>query len=438
MNKENLNDFYNLNRFNQKLRERVDSYEPELSDSLWDRIEHGLDRRENRSKRAIWMVYVLGALLLLSSAGVFYLWDQNKKLAEAGRQSLETINRQRAAQNAVPAPIPNISESVPQTTEPQAGSAETAAPQQPAGTENQAGTGNAVIPVNPVVPSEGPVETVTPSVVNYPFGEVNTAPVENTPVVALAVSSKEVPGFNLRNKTTPPNYLQLSSKRDKDIYPKVQPFVAVFSEVGSTRQRVGGPHAGKFGFEHPMLYNAQGIRFGVETRSGWSVSSGIGSSSSGSNLWYGLEKAKAVPDTVPVPQGADSVVAGSNYAFAKQYWIDIPLQVSYRYALTSAWSVTGTAGLTYSIINSYSGSEPDTSFIGLTRYGTEEPQPFKNYLSLQLGTGIAYQFAHNWQLSLEGQYRRGITDMNRVQSLTYPTRRADFIGGQLGLRYTFR
>ncbi len=447
MNNENLNDFYNQNRFNKKLRERIDSYEPELSDSLWDRIEHGLVKKESRSKRMVWMVYVMAGLLLISGAGLYYLASENKKLADAVKTKDQLapkgLNQEAPAfEYTMPettieiSPSPSVSTGNPGTgshTPPPSGS----------GVDNPLVGDEGVSPILSEAPQAGTIEPGSMAAepgTSSAGSEVSPGDQVNTPI-ASSIKNQALPPFFYSKKPTDTRFLKEDVSTKGLIYPKVQPYIGVTSELGSTRQKVEGTHAHRFGYEHPFLYRSAGLKAGVLLRSGLYFEAGLSFSNTGSNLWYDFEKIPD-PDTIPVGKGTYNLVAGNKHAVNEQRWMDIPVQVGYKYLLSSRWSLNTQAGLTYSLINSYSGKEPNEAFGTLDgeldNAGESVPQPFQNYWSMNVGLGFGYQFARNWSLDIQGNYRRGLTEMNRESRPNHPDRTAEFLNAKVGITYIFR
>lgn len=449
MNNENLNDFYNQNRFNKKLRERIDSYEPELSDSLWDRIEHGLVKKESRSKRMVWMVYVMAALLVLSGAGLYYLASENKKLADAVKTK-DQLTPKGSNQEA-----PAFEYTMPETTievsPSPSSSVSTENPGTGAQTPPPSGSGVDNPPVgdervSPILSEAAQAGTIEPGFMASEPGtpatgsEVSPGDQVNTPI-ASSIENQALPPFFYSKKPTDARFLKEDVSTKGLIYPKVQPYIGLTSELGSTRQKLEGTHAYRFNHEHPLLYRSAGLKAGILLRSGLYIESGLSFSNTGSNLWYDFVPS-AIPDTVPVSNPIDSLISGSTHGVNQQYWMDVPVQIGYRYRMNSKWVVQSQVGLTYSMINAYSGLEPNEAFGGrdavLDNAGESVPQPFQNYWSMNVGLGFGYQFARNWSLDIQGNYRTGLTEMNRERRPNHPDRTAQFLNAKVGIAYIFR
>lgn len=443
MNNENLNDFYNQNRFNKKLRERIDSYEPELSDSLWDRIEHGLVRKESRSKRMVWMVYVMAALLLISGAGLYYLASENKKLADAVRTKDQLVPK------GLNQEAPAFEYDMPETTI-EITPAPTESMENP-GTDIQSApsTGGAVDnpvaiygernPETPGIPEPG---TSDPETIALGAGSFETlagvtpGSPANTPN-ASQIDKRTLRPFFYNPKPADARFLKEEISTKGLIFPRIQPYIGLTSELGSTRQKLEGTHAYRFNHEHPLLYRSAGLKAGVLLRSGLFIESGVSFSNSGSNLWYDFTPSTP-PLHLPNPSPTDSLISGSRHAVNQQYWIDFPFQVGYSYRLNSHWALNAQTGMTYSMINSFSGLEPNEFFEGMNAAGRVVAQPFKNYWSMNMAFGIGYQIGKNWNIDLQGNYRKGITKMNTESRPNHPDRIAEFMSARIGISYIFR
>jgi|GEM_PF-2218456 len=448
MSNENLNDFYNQNRFNKKLRERIDAYEPELSDSLWDRIEHDLVKKDSRSKRAVWMVYVLAGLLLVSAAGIYYLADQNQKLAEAVKEKTapsESLNSEAIPGNVYQMPettvevernpesptnneaaLPSESAIAAVTTESAPSSFETPEMLHPVETENSPAITEVTFP--PVVFEESNFDIRADLVVSHAEETVpNSTSIENKVIAPFAYSAKT--RFN--------NPIQENIINKGAIDPRIMAYIGVSSDLGSTRQKVSGPMAARFNHEHPYVFKSNGVELGLQLRNGFYFESGLRFSQTGTNLWYDFTPITAF-DTIPLPNETDSLISGSRHTVNQQNWLEIPLQVGYRYPMNSHWTLNLQTGLTYSMINSFSGVEPTESFLALDKAGSSVSQPFKNYWSLNLGLGLGYQIGSHWMIDVQGNYRRGLTKMNASSLPNHPDRIAEILNARIGLKYLIR
>lgn len=438
MSNENLNDFYNQNRFNKKLRERIDAYEPELSDSLWDRIEHDLVQKESKGKRAIWMVYLLAGLLLVSGVGIYYLASENKKLAD-------TVKEISAEQES---PVPFYS--MPETTvEVERHVNSPAAPETPAETSNELALGaqipNSAVqnPRSYVVPAqvaENPVieETVVPiQTVQVSPAEGDIAEIEVAELpFAAQIESLTPAAFKYAPKTLFPVALKESQKKSELIYPLVSSYFGLVAEMGSNRQVVSGSFAGKFQIEHPGFFRALGFKTGVLVRNGWYIESGVNFTESQTNLWY---DSIPVKKPGPVPQGIDTIVVGNAaHIVNSQRWVEIPLRLGYLYPINSKLAINGNVGMTYSAINRSSGEQINPDFYGFDDYSILKIQPFKSYWSFQSSLGLSYGIGRNWAIDVQANYRRGLQNMNALEGPNHPDRKAEILSGSFGLRYLLR
>ncbi|MDX5320310.1 MAG: hypothetical protein LPK45_04430, partial [Bacteroidota bacterium] len=338
MSNENLNDFYNQNRFNKKLRDRIDAFEPELSDSLWDRIEHDLVKKENRNKRAAWLVYVLAGLLLVSSASIYYLANENKKLAEVVKAKEEgdedkvipeftfpetVVERPETDINAPSNANANEMEREQEVTSP----AIQVQPQQASGLVQGGNT------LNPDAAPEVREMAETPIEIEVS----HTAPAEN---IALTTLKPIAPAkFNYGQKEFNPRFIQENVKKSNRIAPLLSPYFGLAAEYGSNRQLVNGPFAKNFDFEHPGIFRSIGFKTGITHRKGWYIETGFARSETQTNIWYDSVRIKP---SGPTPFRIDSVVAGrAAHIVNTQEWIEVPLRIGYLYPINSKLSLNG-------------------------------------------------------------------------------------------------
>lgn len=463
MNKESLNEFYEADKFHKKLREKIDAHEPELSDSLWDRIEHDLNRKENSNKRVLWLVYVLSGLLLVSGGALFYLWGENQKLAsdDAGL----VYEQSNPSTSNSPSTI-DLSTVPSQVNPEQSG--------QTAGTISPSTSNGVDVPPTQVRPNLAltpasndhngltPAHTQTSTSVstsssntvdktNELAGAANNTSNENQEEPALADNAQvEVnPETELIGEaavqTKEISNLGKETKEPVKQTPKVRPvlFASVYSGFNKINQRaLNGEQEMLKRFERELVTTEYGINLGVQFKNGLSLSSGIGSYVTGQEMKFNI-RTFVVSSPTPGIQEYDSILSGNeNTLINKQYWIEVPVMIGYQYSI-GKWSGNVQAGTGFNMINNFSGYSASPDWSGFDPDGTRNVQPYKNFISLKSNLGISYSLTPKLQVGAGATYRRALgsstrTPANPIAAEPYPERRPISWGGRFSLTYLLR
>ncbi len=453
MNKESLNEFYEADRFHKALRDRIDAHEPELSDSLWDRIEHDLNKQEGKNRRALAWVYILSALLLVSSGALYYLWNENQKLAENTSLAPVAESLNPELKDAETAPKQTTIESASSAT--QSGLAlteKTNAATRRSASASRGGNGTQAnqpysyssengVPAGSenTKSAEGEVPPAQSSDVRSTEAEVrNPANMEAGTLVAPIVSAEGDESVAAEKQEVEKIKSSENPKPKAELRPQF--FIGLQGGLNRISQNpLSGNTAWLNIIEMPLNFTEYGMHFGVRLSNGITLSSGILSYSTGHV--YSFDIVPTAPTPIPTPfPGSDSIIAGDKYTLVnRQNWIEVPVMVGYQYGL-GKWSLQGEAGVSANFINSYSGSVPTPSYNRFEPDGTQNVNPYKNFVNVRAGLGFGYEIVKGFQISAMVNWRQALgystnAPANVAWQSSYAHRKPQSLGAQLRLTY---
>lgn len=427
-----LKDFYNSDKMNRKLRERIDLFEPELPESLWDRIEHTLDKQANSRKRAGFLVYSLVAMLLVAVVGIGYLVSQNYSRKQ---QLVDTTRLLKGPNEEITIRLPETA-GIAQPVLP-AGSAFTEAIVSQNTLHNN--NNNAVSPA--VAPQPVQVNMNTPLfITNYQpvflewqagtntfrspqFGFEAVGPVENDPAITYEKETapivKVVPGTTATGGKF---------------------FMGISSGMSNGKSVLQAANASRFNFEHAAWNPQYQVQVGYTFRKYFYVSTGAYFTKTGENVRYGLYEDYNV-SPIPTPNPTVFVTGDKDSLRHRntQNWVEIPLEFGVIYPLGTRFSFTSRAGMTYAFQNGFSGKETNPAFTnGFDPAGTYNKKPFVNNFNASVQAGVGYNITPRWMLNLSGTYRRAVTSVTAKEAVNYPARYPQSFGGQFGITYFFK
>ncbi len=439
MSTENLKDFYESNQFNRKLRKRIDGFEPELSDSLWDRIEHDLNKKEHSSRKVLWLVYTLGGLLLISGAGIFYLLDQNKRLASGLRPSAQeqivvaTPDQPKSGSNGTITPVPEKAGSGSQNTE-------------LPGRLSQSTTEtfeSAQTTTSPVVTDHTNENAIT-TTGNTPGREMGQEVITEVSVVTEVADIESLSLKNLGQTeiTVVPSAAGPQAVKAKR-YTAVPPVTFFVSAQGGVSRTTPGMATNTMLSPLEKTTDAwqKGLDAGILLKNKWMISSGVNLRQTAQRYAYKLERKIDLQNVTPggAAERYDSIMGGDSLSYKNvQNWIEIPVMLGYKYALNGRWSLVGQVGLSYAMIRDYEGRTPNRYLRMFDETGASNPVPFRNHFNLVLNTGIAYQMNRNFALNVGADYRQALQSISNQKGPNYPERRPRALGGRVGITYTFK
>lgn len=441
----NLNEYNEGEGLRNKLRPKIDNFEPELPDSLWDRIHHEMDVREtNRKRKAVWWFSSVAVVVLASGIISFLLVNNASRPIELViHQPQATSPVQKGTNNTSPQNKTNggaeTGVNTPNTTN------------TPTNTNGNGGNGN-------MAPS-------TLGTNNTQNGDLNAAPpIEAEQIIAPTNNTPIVDEPTTYNKETIPNAGRLEMKAGK--LPVIIPvheivgvdlpsalantfsptqktqrfFVGAYGEYNQTHRTAvttsnlpGYPNAEERDrFEKKGFSPSYGVEFGFFPVKNLFIKSGIGMFSMSENVRYDVTK------IIGGLAGAkDSLVEGTTYQTTNTYsYVQIPLEIGYTKAISKRFGIIVSGGASLNILKDYNYNfyEPiyGADFI---QYKRGNSSYFKNFIALTGSAGMYYSLTKNWQFTGGVMYRRAVTSSTPTQFGVNV--KPWSVGGRLGLAYKF-
>lgn len=461
----NLNEYSEGEGLRNKLRQRIDNFEPELSDSLWDRIHHEMDQKETqRKKRILWWFTSVAVVVLASGIATFTLVNDNSQPQMAQQPVVvstpapaqsETSNTQMPQETATPA-----------TTEASATESVAYDATTPNGTGN--GRNNGRNNGNSTPRNTAPVAENSPAIVPAATEDrpttVEPAPIENQQE-PLAPENTQAPivddnSNNIEEPTTPATETEekLEEKNtekgkdntiDKDTKAKYNKWFigAVYGYAQNNRtvtdiQPTFGwaSAAERNKYEHSGIATTYGIQVGFMATKNVFIKSGVNIYTATEVVKYDIHRRKFQQGSQPDPiygNKIDSVAVGSTTAHQNSYtYIQIPLEVGFMYDISKRWGVNVSAGAAYNLLNNYNYYlyEPifGNAFIPSSNLNTNY---FQNYVMVSGNAGMHYNIGKNWRAQVGFNYRRAVTSAATKE--TQVDVRPWSIGGNVALAFSF-
>lgn len=461
----NLNEYSEGEGLKNKLRQRIDNFEPELSDSLWDRIHHEMDQKETqRKKRFLWWFSSVAVVVLASGIVTFTLVNNNEQpqmaqqpavisspapaQSEAGNTQVPQETAAPATTDvATPAPITydattsngtgngrnngrNNGNSTPRNTTP---AAENSPAVVPATTEDR--------PTAEAAPVETQQEPLAPENTQAPIVDDNNSTIEEPTTPAAETEEK------LEEKDTEKSKGNTTDKDAKAKYNKW--FIgAVYGYAQNNRTAtdvnpsyVWATAADRNKYEYSGIATTYGIQMGYMVSKNVFIKSGVNIYNTTEIVKYDIHRRKVLqggqPDDPIYGNKVDSVAVGTTTAHQNSYnYIQIPLEVGFMQDINKYWGYNVSAGAAYNILNNYNYYlyEPQfgNAFIPSSSSNTNY---FQNYVMVSGNAGLHYNISKNWRALAGFNYRRAVTS-----SATKETRvdvRPWSIGGNVALAFSF-
>ncbi len=432
-----LNNYEENDGLRDKLRKRMDTHEPELSDSVWDRIHHEMDRREaNRKKRFLWWFSSV-AVVMLTSGIVSFLVLSNADKPEVVAQNTKEIIF--SSPDNPSSEIITLSQDDDETDD-----------NLPSKTENTSNTisnsglsnRNLVPPVpTPVNYSSGQenipnnsVETEDNSTTKELTEKLETKGEEVVPDATTESSENE--DITKKNEKEQAIALPVKKKEKQDDSKKTKKakaasnflnkrwFVGINYSFNQTYRTVTDitpsffyPSAEERNkFEKAGYSSSYGLEFGFYPIKNFFVKSGLGIFNYKENVEYDVKKRQYFPGGgIAVIYGdyKDSIAVGNSVKKQNTYqYIQIPIEVGYSRTITPRWQLFVSGGAVLNILQNYRYHMYESFYENaVIPPGVEEnyDDMYTNYVMLSGGIGGQYALSRNWMLSFGINYRRAVT-----------------------------
>jgi hypothetical protein len=454
-----LNNYEENDGLRDKLRKRMDTHEPELSDSVWDRIHHEMDRREaNRKKRFLWWFSSVAVVVLTSGIVSFLVLKNAGKSEVVAQNTKEIIFSSPDNPNSE---IITLSQDDDETGGNSSGE-----------TENTSNTisnssfnnGNLVPPVpTPTNYSfeqgntpNNSVETEDNSVTKEPTEKLETKGEEIVPDATTELPKKE--------EATPKNdkeqAIALPVKEEKQDDNKKTKKAKAASNFFSKRWFVGVNYSFNQTYRtatdiNPKFYypsttqrnkyekrgysSSYGLEVGFYPTKNFFIKSGVGIFNMAENVSYDVKVRKDSSNRAGVPDNyGDSIAPGNSINKRNTYnYVQIPFEIGYSRDISKRISLYFSGGVALNILQGYNYYFYEAIFGSeITRSDKlEYNDMFKNYIMLSGGLGGQYRIGENWAATFGVNYRRAITSSaNKEYEVDV---RPYSIGVTTGLAYKF-
>lgn len=458
----NINE-YGDEEMRKRLRKRIDEHEPELSDSLWDRIHHEMDQREaNRKKRALWWLSSVAVVILASGIVTYSLFNSdvqntiaqntNAKVEQNTNTGTPASAQSQQANGGGTSSIPSTSTTgteMPAQTNSGGGVSQPLNTAHPAAVNNTPGaiTNNSETPggANSLPPAtENSQQPGVPPVSNTGKAETD-ADAQNGEAAAADEKADESAnaGANANEKNDDgekKNANPPAAKAGRQMW-----MVGVVYGLNSTYRTVTDQNLlfGYPGSKDRNKYEKPGLRSSVAFEisffpvKNFFIRTGVGQYKTGEDIQYSITQKKVQVSGPPQPH-KDSVITGDQHKLQNTYtFTQIPLEIGYSRTIAGKFSGFVSAGVAYNMVSSYTYNSFDPIYGD--RFFTLNRQNYtgmvQNHLMYTGNAGVLYNVAGNFYLSAAFVYRKSNQSIIRkeegviVKPYSY--------GGTVGLNYKF-
>lgn len=411
----NLKELQNA-RFNRKIKEKIDSYEPELSDSLWHLIADDLDAREQERKKKRSYAWV-ASLFMIALVGSGIAFFKNNTVSIVSKKQNQTENTQNLF------------------------SENTTAPKSEANLNNSTSIEKPATPETPVVKPNQNYAVVSnknskPANSNSSLNS-NPAKSNNPEITHDLLNSQQ----NLKSNTylAQGNFQAESAefiKTNTQISPipaKAAPLLAVFigaeADLASNNLNWKGNYAGntvaeqdwRKGIESSTLTSSGKFFSGIEFKT-FILQSGIAFRNYQTQMNYDVKDLNETPQSNLIPgiysiiSRNDTMVQGNTYTRNNYIRvIEVPLELAYRIKLKNNFSILLQSGIAYNFIRNYELNMSNTD-LSYCKVQNTQHQVLRNYLSANAGIMLAYSVndrisftaGFNHRFALNNPYKNGI------------------------------
>lgn len=451
----NINEYNENDGLKRKLRQRMDAYEPELSGSVWDRIQHEMDERDaNRKKRFLWWISSVAMVVLAGSIIGFLVFggeSQNNQTAQNTPAQTQVNSGENNAPSTASAPISseNINSvteaastvSTPNSTNSSNSSAvstnpTTSAPNTHRPSTNNNGGGaitdgdntqqnNNSAPVTPSTNSNDGEENQTHTA--KPIEGVNIIPAEEAekPVI-IGENLKEQEGGSKEDNveeskptTSPvPTSTTESEKKQRWFVGLAFGYNQTFRTVSDIQNTIiVYPKASdRNKFEQKSYSPSYGFEFGFYPVKNFFIKSGVSMYQTSEQVRYDIWKKKITAVAVYYGDPSDSVAVGSTTHHKNTYnYVQIPLEIGYSRQVYKRLGIMVSGGIAYNMLKNYS------YYVYEPNYGNAFVPPtaaeaslydnmYKSYYMLSGSIGMQYSIGKYWVANLGINYRKAITN----------------------------
>lgn len=440
----NINEYNDNEGLQKKLRQRMDTYEPELSASVWDRIQHEMDTRDaNRKKRFFWWLSSVAMVVLASGIISFLVWggdEQNTQIAQQtttiqkGNTRQETAtqaeNSTSATTESEAAPIVNNQDGI--TTPLAQATSNNTNSNRPSATNANGGNANSNQPDNaeatPAVITTNNGDNTKPEAPQN-GNDTKTTEQQNTVVTTDEPKAKETDALNAPATEEPavddkkkeeqgqPTATTTKEKTQRWFVGVVAGYNQTFRTVTDINPNPAYPSAKERNrFEQKSYSPTYGIEFGFFPVKNFFIKTGVNIYQTTEQVRYDIHNRVISAVAAIYGNENDSVSTGSGTQHQNTYnYVQIPIEIGYSRTLVNSFGIMVSGGVAYNKLQNYSYYmyEPyyKNAFIPST---ATEAKPYSNmyksYVMLSGSVGVQYTFGKNWVANLGVNYRKAVTN----------------------------
>lgn len=454
----NINEYNENDGLKRKLRERMDAYEPELSGSVWDRIQHEMDERDaNRKKRFLWWLSSVAMVVLAGSILGFLVFGGEPQNSQTVQQTTEQTQVKGGVNNTsnngtVSGSETIITETAPINEEAYTGASNdnpvsstssipTKGTQKPT---NNLGGGNTTTSNSGGGTSQhngGNATPTAPTTNNGSNGTDAQKPTTTEPKndALPPVEQGEQPSVIGENLTSDAGDSveknEDTGEENKSVEPILTPtptsnekkqrwFIGLsfgynqtFRTVTDIKRTLTNPIAGERDkFEQKSYSPTCGFEFGFYPVKNFFIKSGVSMYQTSEQVRYDINKRKIGQIAAYYGNPNDSVSAGSTTQHQNTYnYIQIPLEIGYSRQVYKRLGIMVSGGVAYNMLKNYSyyTYEPyyGNAFVPPTAAEAKMYENmYKSYYMLSGSVGLQYSIGKYWVANLGMNYRRAITN----------------------------
>ncbi len=456
----NINEYNENDGLKRKLRERMDAYEPELSGSVWDRIQHEMDERDaNRKKRFLWWLSSVAMVVLAGSILGFLVFGGEPQNNQTVQQTTEQTQVKGGVNNTpnngtVSGSETIITETAPINKEAYTGASNnnpvsstssipTKGTQKPT---NNLGGGNTTTSNSGGGTSQhngGNATPTAPATNNGSNGTDAQKPTTTEPKkdALPPVEQGEQPSVIGENLTSDAGDSveknEDTGEENKSVEPILTPtptsnemkqrwFIGLSFGYNQTFRTVTDiqntllvyPQANdRNKFEQKSYSPTYGFEFGFYPVKNFFIKSGVSMYQTSEQVRYDIrKKEKLQQPSAYYGNPTDSIAIGGTTQHKNTYnYIQIPLEIGYSRQVYRGLGIMVSGGVAYNMLKNYSyyTYEPyyGNAFVPPTAAEAKlYENMYKSYYMLSGSVGLQYSIGKYWMATLGVNYRRAITN----------------------------
>lgn len=454
----NINEYNENDGLKRKLRQRMDAYEPELSGSVWDRIQHEMDERDaNRKKRFLWWLSSVAMVVLAGSIIGFLVFGGESQNSQTVQQATEQTQVSGDVNNTPNTGIASSSETLStetETTTATVPNTNTANPsdanatnngivttiQRP--TTNRNGAGGATTLTNdgntdntqqnngssaPTTPSTNSDESSeTQATTAKPIEGENIPPAkEGEQPIVIGENQNEQEGDDAKTDEKKPTVspaatlIENTEKQQRWFIGLTFGYNQTFRTVTDIQNtKLVLPKANdRNKFEQKGYSPTYGFELGFYPVKNFFIKSGVSMYQTSEQVSYDIHKRSKSFGAVAIYGDLnDSVAVGSTTQHKNTYnYVQIPLEIGYSRQVYKRLGIMVSGGIAYNMLKDYS------YYVYEPYYGNAFVPPtaaeynlysnmYKSYYMLSGSVGMQYSIGKYWVATLGVNYRKAITN----------------------------